>query len=80
MHRRTLLKSSLALMAAHNFCYCSRAHAMSSDYALGDTAFNDPRHHGEPQFRAAMVRAGFDSAELSLDAAFERGMKYAGLA
>jgi hypothetical protein len=34
----------------------------------------------EEQFRAAMVRAGFDSAELSLDAAFERGMKYAGLA
>jgi hypothetical protein len=48
-------------------------------FSLGDTAFNDRRHHGEPQFRAAMVRAGFDSAELSLDAAYERGMKYAGL-
>ena len=28
---------------------------------------------------AAMVRAGYDSADLELDAAFERGMKYAGL-
>jgi len=48
-------------------------------FSLGDTAFNDPRHHGEPQFRAAMVRAGFDSANLGLDEAFERGKKYAGL-
>jgi hypothetical protein len=48
-------------------------------FSLGDTEFNDAAHHGEPQFRAAMVRAGFDSAELGLDAAFERGMKYAGL-
>jgi hypothetical protein len=48
-------------------------------FELGDTAFNDPRHHGEPQFRAAMVRAGFDSANLGLDEAFERGKKYAGL-
>ncbi len=48
-------------------------------FSLGDTAFNDPSHHGEPQFRAAMVRAGFDSANLSVDEAFERGKKYAGL-
>ena len=48
-------------------------------FSLGDTAFNDPQHHGQPEFRAAMVRAGYDSADLELDAAFERGMKYAGL-
>ena len=48
-------------------------------FSLGDTAFNDPQHHGQPEFRAAMVRAGFDAADLELDAAFERGMKYAGL-
>jgi len=48
-------------------------------FSLGDTAFNDPQHHGEPELRAAMVRAGFDSAALDLDAAFERGMRYAGL-
>jgi len=48
-------------------------------FSLGDTAFNDPQHHGQPEFRAAMVRAGYDSADLELDSAFERGMKYAGL-
>jgi hypothetical protein len=48
-------------------------------FSLGDTAFNDPQHHGEPELRAAMVRAGFDAAELELDAAFERGRRYAGL-
>jgi len=48
-------------------------------FGLGDTDFNDPQHHGEPQLRAAMVRAGYDSAELELDAAFERGRRYAGL-
>ena len=48
-------------------------------FGLGDTAFNDPQHHGQPELRAAMVRAGFDSAALDLDAAFERGRRYAGL-
>jgi hypothetical protein len=50
---------------------------------LGDTLYNDPRHHGEPEFRAAMVRAGFDAAfelHLDVDAAFEKGKKMAGLA
>ena len=27
-------------------------------FSLGDTLFNDPSHHGEPQFRAAMVAGG----------------------
>jgi hypothetical protein len=48
-------------------------------FSLGDIKFNSPQHHGEPQFRAAMVRAGYESGKLSLDEAFERGKKYAGL-
>jgi hypothetical protein len=51
-------------------------------FEMGDTLFNDPRHHGTPQFRAHMVRAGFAAglAGLSVDAAFEKGKKMAGLA
>jgi hypothetical protein len=48
-------------------------------FGLGDTDFNDPQHHGQPELRAAMVRAGYDSAALDLDAAFEHGKRYAGL-
>jgi hypothetical protein len=49
-------------------------------FSIGDTLFNDARHHGEPNFRAAMVRAGFDAANLSVQDAFEKGRKFAGLA
>jgi hypothetical protein len=49
-------------------------------FSIGDTDFNDRDHHGEPQFRAAMVRAGFDAAHLSVQEAFEKGKKMAGLA
>ncbi|MBV8413263.1 MAG: hypothetical protein JOY64_36960, partial [Alphaproteobacteria bacterium] len=45
----------------------------------GDTQFGNRAHHGEPQFRAAMVRAGFRSANLDVDAAFAEGKKFAGL-
>ena len=30
-------------------------------FQIGDYAFNNRTHHGEPEFRAAMVRAGFES-------------------
>jgi len=43
---------------------------------LGDV---DPSHHGEPQFRAAMVRAGQDAHDLPMQAAFEKGAKLVGL-
>jgi hypothetical protein len=49
-------------------------------FNTGDTKFGDSQHHGEPQFRAAMVRAGFRSARLDVHAAFAEGMKFAGLA
>jgi hypothetical protein len=49
-------------------------------FGAGDTAFGNPSHHGEPQLRAAMVRAGFASANLDVDSAFVEGMKFAGLA
>jgi len=50
-----------------------------SIYFRGDTLFNDPRHHGEREFRGAMVRAGFDAKELELQQAFEKGRLMAGL-
>jgi hypothetical protein len=49
-------------------------------FGMGDTLVNEPRHHGEPQFRAAMVRAGYDARHLSVDQAFKKGLKLAGLA
>jgi hypothetical protein len=39
----------------------------------GDTLFNDPDNHGEPEFRAAMARAGLDAAKLELEHAFYKG-------
>jgi hypothetical protein len=48
-------------------------------FSLGDTAFNSPKHHGEPQFRAAMVKAGQDAHALSAQEAFEKGAKLVGL-
>jgi hypothetical protein len=50
-------------------------------FGLGDTRFND-QHHGEPQLRATMVRIGFEAgfeSKLSVDAAFEKGLKMSGL-
>jgi hypothetical protein len=35
--------------------------AAKSIFEKGDTLFNDPAHHGQPEFRAAMVRAGYDA-------------------
>jgi hypothetical protein len=52
-------------------------------FSLGDTDFNSPDHHGSPQFREAMVRAGFQAGyedKLSVEAAFEKGKRVAGLA
>jgi hypothetical protein len=53
--------------------------AVSTMFNLGDTLFTDRAHHGEPQFRAAMVRSGYDARELGLKEAFEKGMQWAGL-
>jgi len=53
--------------------------AVRLTFSLGDTLFNDPRHHGEPQFRAAMVLAGQDARDLPMQAAFEKGKKLVGL-
>ena len=48
-------------------------------FSLGDTAFNDKTHHGQPDYRAAMVRAGYDAANLDARAAFEKGRVIVGL-
>lgn len=53
--------------------------AMRSFFQIGDYAFNNRIHHGEPDFRAAMVRAGFESGSLRVNEAFEKGRKFAGL-
>jgi hypothetical protein len=44
-------------------------------FEMGDTFFDDPGHHGEPAFRTAMVRAGYDAADLAIDAAFQKGQR-----
>ena len=48
-------------------------------FSLGDTAFNSPDHHGTPELRAAMVRAGQESHHLDVQTAFKKGMELAGL-
>lgn len=48
-------------------------------FEMGDIEFNDSSHHGEPEFRAAMVQAGYDASRLKLQAAFAKGKKMAGL-
>jgi hypothetical protein len=53
--------------------------AAKTMFSRGDTRFNDPGHHGQPEFRAAMVRAGYESGDLDVKAAFDKGLKWAGL-
>jgi hypothetical protein len=42
-------------------------------FLAGDTDFGDKTHHGEPDFRAVMVRAGYDAHALELQQAFDKG-------
>ena len=53
--------------------------AVASIFMKGDSLFNDPAHHGEPELRAAMVRSGYDSRSLDVMAAFEKGKSMAGI-
>jgi hypothetical protein len=53
--------------------------AVREFFLMGDTDFNDRAHHGEPEFRAAMVRAGYESGNLDVNKAFDEGKKFAGL-
>lgn len=48
-------------------------------FSLGDTEFNSPDHHGTPEMRAAMVRAGQEFRHLDAQAAFKKGLELAGL-
>jgi len=48
-------------------------------FELGDYAFNDSAHHGEPEFRAAMVRAGYELGSPDPKQAFDKGKKFSGL-
>jgi hypothetical protein len=41
-------------------------------FSLGHTAFNFPDHHGSPELRAAMVRAGQESRHLAVQTAVSR--------
>jgi hypothetical protein len=49
-------------------------------FELGDTEFNNPAHHGEPEFRSTMIRAGYDEAGISVQEAFEKSRRVTGLA
>src|SRR5262249_16082166 len=53
--------------------------AAETMFELGDTVFNDREHHGEPHYRAVMVRAGFDAGSLGVKEAFEKGLVWAKL-
>jgi len=46
-------------------------------FSYGDVEFNSPTHHGEPHYRAAMVRAGYDAGSMDVDHAFSTGQKWA---
>ena len=48
-------------------------------FSMGDAEFNSPSHHGEPNYRAAMVRAGYEFEKMDLGHAFANGEKWAGL-
>ena len=43
--------------------------------SAGDTKFNDKGHHGEPQLRAVMVRAGLREENSDAKNAFYRGLQ-----
>ena len=47
-------------------------------FNLGDTKFNNKAHHGEPAFRATMVRAGYTFADLDVRDAFQKGRQLLG--
>jgi hypothetical protein len=53
--------------------------AVSTMFGFGDTAFTSANHHGEPHFRAVMVRAGYESGTLTVAEAFDKGLKWAKL-
>ena len=42
--------------------------------------FRDPAHHGEPEFRSAMVPAGYEAGGLDLESASLKGRKMSNLA
>lgn len=48
-------------------------------FSMGDADFNSPAHHGEPHYRAAMVRAGYEAEQMEVRQAFASGEKWAGL-
>ena len=47
--------------------------AVEALFKRGDTLFDNPAHHGQPEFRAAMVRSGYDAKAMDAQAAFEKG-------
>jgi hypothetical protein len=53
--------------------------AVTSIFDKGDTEFADAGHHGQPELRAAMVRAGYDAVQLDVDAAYAKGRLMANL-
>jgi hypothetical protein len=57
----------------------SFSNAVQLIFSLGDMEFNSPDHHGTPELRASMVRAGQELRHLDVHAAFKKGMEFAGL-
>ncbi|MGC4023063.1 MAG: hypothetical protein QM734_14525 [Cyclobacteriaceae bacterium] len=44
-------------------------------YSMGDYNFWDPQHHGTPEERVAMFKAGLRSSTLTLDQAFQKSIE-----
>ena len=55
------------------------ADAVQTIFDKGDTLFHAREHHGQPEFRAAVVQAGYDARGLDAMAAFDKGKAMSGL-
>ena len=59
--------------------FANQESAVEALFKRGDTLFDSPAHHGQPEFRAAMVRSGYDAKSMDAQAAFEKGKIMAGI-
>jgi hypothetical protein len=71
--RKSDVKVDTSLAVLRFFHKIPREEAVRMMFSAGDTKFNDKGHHGEPQLRAVMVRAGFREQKSDAKEAFDRG-------
>ncbi len=76
---KIMKKRNTSILPGFGFSNMSVLQAVQVLFRYGDTLFNSPLHHGEPEFRAAMVRAGLDAADIDVGSAFKKGKTIVGL-